>query len=98
MVGSDADVAIVANYAVQLAVDSLVALDQSQYPYSMYLIGLAKWWVFTAPFHNIPIATDHLRQDREYKQPLLSTTDEAKIVHFLNGLFNKAFNATSSTS
>lgn len=98
MVGSDADVAIVANYAVQLAVDSLVALDQSQYPYSMYLIGLAKWWVFTAPFHNIPIATDHLRQDRNYKQPLLSTTDEAKIVHFLNGLFNKAFNATSSTS
>jgi hypothetical protein len=26
----------------------------------MYLIGLAKWWVFEAPFATIPIATAHL--------------------------------------
>jgi hypothetical protein len=24
----------------------------------MYLVGLANWWVFEAPFHTIPIDTD----------------------------------------
>jgi molybdopterin/thiamine biosynthesis adenylyltransferase len=55
---SDTDVSIIAHHAARLAADTLVDREGSLYPHSMYLIGLADWWVFTAPFHTIPIATD----------------------------------------
>jgi sulfur-carrier protein adenylyltransferase/sulfurtransferase len=56
---SDADVAIIAHHATRLAVDTLSRSDSSAFPYSMYLVGLAKGWVFDAPFTTIPLATDH---------------------------------------
>lgn len=56
---SDADVGILAHHAARFAVDTLLS-EHSAYPYSLYLIGLAHWWVFHAPFHTIPIATDEL--------------------------------------
>lgn len=62
LVASDADVAIIAHHAARLVADTARGLDSSCYPYSMYLIGLAEWWVFAAPFHTIPIATDHFRR------------------------------------
>jgi molybdopterin/thiamine biosynthesis adenylyltransferase len=55
---SDTEVSIIAHHAARLAADTLVDRKESHYPHSMYLIGLADWWVFTAPFHTIPIATD----------------------------------------
>lgn len=59
LAASDADVGILAHHAARFAVDTLLA-EHSVYPYSLYLIGLAQWWVFHAPFHTIPIATDEL--------------------------------------
>src|SRR4029077_20819838 len=52
---SDADVAVIANHAARLAVDSLQPPNDSSYPFSMYLLGLARGWVFDAPFDTIPI-------------------------------------------
>lgn len=58
LTASDADVGIIAHHVARLALDTLCDANDSGYPYSMYLIGLANWWVFDAPFHTIPIATD----------------------------------------
>jgi len=60
LAASDADTGVIANHAARFAADTLLGRDPSTYPYSMYLIGLAKWWVFEAPFATIPIATHHL--------------------------------------
>jgi molybdopterin/thiamine biosynthesis adenylyltransferase len=60
LAASDADVSIISAHAARLAVDTLLERNPSQFPYSMYLIGLEQAWVFEAPFSTIPIATAHL--------------------------------------
>ncbi len=55
VMASDSDVGIIAENACRLAIDTLIRRDVSEYPYSLYLIGLSKWWVFEAPLHVIPI-------------------------------------------
>jgi hypothetical protein len=59
-VASDATVGVLASHAADVAADALLGREPSAYPHSLYLVGLARAWVFQAPFHNIPIATDHL--------------------------------------
>jgi molybdopterin/thiamine biosynthesis adenylyltransferase len=56
IIASDADVTIIAHHAARFVSDSFVSPESSQFPYSMYLIGLAKGWVFEAPFATIPIS------------------------------------------
>jgi hypothetical protein len=57
MVASDADVAVIAHHAARLALDALAEREPSLFPYSMYLIGLARGWHFDQPFQTIPIDT-----------------------------------------
>jgi hypothetical protein len=54
---SDADVAIIADHAARIVSHTLLYTNNSKYPHSMYLVGLAEAWVFEAPFSTIPIAT-----------------------------------------
>jgi molybdopterin/thiamine biosynthesis adenylyltransferase/ubiquitin-protein ligase len=54
---ADAEVSIIASHLTRLATDTLLAREPSLFPYSMYVIGLQKAWVFKAPFHTIPIDT-----------------------------------------
>jgi molybdopterin/thiamine biosynthesis adenylyltransferase len=56
---SDVDVSIISDFAAKMAVDCIS--DEQALPYSMYLIGLARKWVFDQPFAVIPIATDWLK-------------------------------------
>jgi sulfur-carrier protein adenylyltransferase/sulfurtransferase len=95
LTASDADVAIIAHHAARFAVDTALAGDNSSYPYSMYLIGLARWWVFTNPFHTIPIATDGFRRQDTEEEKL--PEDNSKSVEFIAELLRKKSNATSST-
>lgn len=64
LVASDADVSVIANHIARLAVDTMLTTDDSIFPYSMYLIGLAKGWIFSQPFDTKPIQTDHLHQNK----------------------------------
>lgn len=57
LVASDADVAVIAHQAARLALDALAEREPSTFPYSMYLIGLARSWVFDQAFQTIPIET-----------------------------------------
>jgi sulfur-carrier protein adenylyltransferase/sulfurtransferase len=91
LVASDADVSIIVHHAARLAVDTLLGRDPSVFPYSMYLIGLAKWWVFEAPFHTIPIDTDGV-DDPEVKTEA-SVEEKLGSLEFIAGLLEKGSDA-----
>lgn len=55
---TDADVTVIAGHVTRLVLDTLIEGTSSIFPYSMYLVGLQKSWVFSAPFHTIPISVD----------------------------------------
>lgn len=82
---TDADVEVIAAQTARLAADTLLA-EVSTFPQSLYLLGLTRAWVFEAPFHTIPIATDHLV--RPPASPNESALDENK--EFLIGLLEEA--------
>lgn len=96
LTASDADVAIIAHHAARFAADTLLECAPFSYPYSMYLIGLAKWWVFEAPFHTIPIATDSFCQTETKTQGPPEET--ANNLEFITELLKKKSNATASSS
>jgi hypothetical protein len=54
-IADDADVTVIAANAARLAIDTLMGRDPSAFPYSAYLIGLAKEWIFEQPFDTRPI-------------------------------------------
>lgn len=60
LTATDADVTVLAGHAGQLALDTLLEREPSAYPYSMYLVGFTRAWVFEAPFHTVPIDTSRL--------------------------------------
>lgn len=67
---SDADVSVISAHLTRLAIDTILNSDIPLYPYSLYLIGMSKAWVFDQPFCTIPIATDDL--EIEEKSPVLN--------------------------
>lgn len=93
---SDADVAIIAHHAARLVTDCLLYPECSKFPYSVYLIGLLKAWVFDAPFSTIPISTASL----SIATPQQGNTDDIddEIYSFLCELFEKKKNESSSAS
>jgi molybdopterin/thiamine biosynthesis adenylyltransferase len=96
LAASDADVSIIAYHAARLAVDTALGRDPSLYPYSMYLIGLARWWVFKAPLHTIPIDTEGFRSNDAQTAP--SPEEQEKGFQFLAQLLEKEFNAAATSS
>lgn len=92
---SDADVAIISHHAARFVTDCLICPECSRFPYSMYLIGLLKAWVFDAPFSTIPISTASL--------PIVnlqqSTDDiDSDTYSFILALLEKKKNESSSAS
>lgn len=54
-IADDADVAVIAAHAARIAIDTLISRDPSMFPHSVYLVGLAKGWIFEQPFETHPI-------------------------------------------
>ena len=55
-IASDADVTALAASMTQFTLDTLCTIEeQSSYPYSAYLIGFRKYWIFQCPFDTHPI-------------------------------------------
>ena len=61
---SDADVTAIASHTTRLILDTLADATCSQFPQSMYLVGLRNEWLFRAPFHTIQIETDQFVSDQ----------------------------------
>ncbi len=55
LIADDADVSVIAAHLSRYAIDLLVRPDSTIFPYSVYLIGMADNWIFTAPFDVRPI-------------------------------------------
>lgn len=55
LIADDADVTTIAGHAARLAIDTLISRTPSTFPHSVYLLGLAKQWIFDAPFDTYPI-------------------------------------------
>jgi hypothetical protein len=94
---SDADVAIIAHHAARLAADTALTAEQSSYPYSMYLIGLDKAWVFEAPFATIPIATAHLLRSEPETAEETDAGRDGDNAEFIVSLIKK-LDATNSSA
>lgn len=55
MVADDADVSVISAHLARMALDMLRPVDASDYPYSVYLIGLRAEWIFQMPFQTFPL-------------------------------------------
>lgn len=54
-IATDADVSVIASHFCRLVIDTLANLEDSAFPYSAYVIGMSKSWIFSAPFDTRPI-------------------------------------------
>jgi len=80
LMASDADVAVLAGYTAALALDTMLSPEHSAYPYSMYLVGLKVGWLFTQPFHNVPISTDGLAEEMDEPADPGASSDGARFL------------------
>jgi len=94
LVASDADIAIIAHHAARLVPDCFTPPERSKFPSSMYLIGLAKGWVFEAPFATIPISMESYAVEGwgNGEKQAIGPED----IQFLRDLLEKDNNATSN--
>ena len=75
LVAGDADVTSIASHMANLAADAALNVEPSRYPYSLYLIGLSRGWVFEAPFHTIPVSA---AENCDLASPLKAPEDAVK--------------------
>ncbi len=55
LIASDADVSVVVGYLGQMILDCLSESEPSRFPYSAYLIGMARGWIFDQAMQVFPI-------------------------------------------
>lgn len=87
VIASDAQVGVVAAYAAQLALDSLLDREPSRFPHSLYLIGMERRWIFEAPMHTIALETPPASLKTE---KVGDPEEEAATIKFLAGLLRGA--------
>ncbi len=95
MIASDADVDVIAAFASKLVLDSVLEREPSNFPYSLYLIGLKKSWVFSEPLHNIPIDTDYIIGDSIEDVQAMQQA-QAYNINFIKDLLEKMHDSNTS--
>lgn len=55
MIADDADVSVISSHLTHFAADTLREPTNSDYPHSVYVIGLRKEWLFEQPFDTRPV-------------------------------------------
>ena len=97
---TDADISIFAGHLTRFIVDILILKEPSLFPQSMYLIGLQSAWIFKAPFHTIPIKTDHLIEQKTNDSTSTQTLSKEMIfenINFLEKLFEEIIHENPPT-
>src|SRR5262249_34178911 len=56
VIATDSDVTLIAGALSRFVLDTMLHAKESQYPYSVYLLGFRKEWIFSQPFDTQPIA------------------------------------------
>lgn len=65
LVAYDSDVGLVAAALTRLAIDTALSRDPSEFPYSVYLLGMRREWIFEAPFDTRPVDVQGQGWERE---------------------------------
>jgi molybdopterin/thiamine biosynthesis adenylyltransferase len=55
LVAYDSDVGFVASALTRLVIDTALTRDPSEFPYSVYMLGMRRKWIFEAPFDTRPV-------------------------------------------
>jgi len=97
LVADDADVTHITSGLTRLALDSALNPDQSNFPYSAYLIGLKGIWDFQQPFDTRPISVDG-EGWTENSQNIGSDEDRLAATTALLGMIGGGSDANSSPS
>ena len=88
LIASNADVGVIAENATRMAFDILTESEPSDFPCSMYLIGLSRGWIFKEPFYTIPIDLSNV--ESSLTTPDLSDEEAAETLNILEKLIAKA--------
>lgn len=75
LVAHDSDVGFVATALTRLVIDTALSQDPSEFPYSVYLLGMRREWVFEAPFDTRPIAV----QGEGWDHDEIASNDEDRL-------------------
>lgn len=59
LVAYDSDVGFVSTALTRLVIDTALSRDPSEFPYSVYLLGMRREWIFEAPFDTHPVAVQN---------------------------------------
>jgi hypothetical protein len=82
LIADDSDATVIAAHASRMAIDLLVRPDDTAFPHSAYVIGLAKQWIFSAPFDTHPI---EFAPDGEWT-PQMSPERTEEAIAFMSSL------------
>ena len=92
---SDADVTLIAANATRMALDILIKREPSDFPCSLYLIGLSQGWIFDQPLRTIPINLSEVRSATTEWE--LSENESNEQLDFIEQLILKQKNEDPST-
>ncbi|MEW5788271.1 MAG: ThiF family adenylyltransferase [Pseudomonadota bacterium] len=68
MIADDADVSVISSHLTHFAADTLRGPAGSDYPHSVYIIGLRKEWLFEQPFDTRPIDVSGVKSSNVAKE------------------------------
>lgn len=68
MIADDADVSVISSHLTHFAADALRGSANSDYPHSVYVIGLRKEWLFEQPFDTRPIDVSGVKSSNVAKE------------------------------
>lgn len=85
LVAYDSDVGFIATALTRLAIDTALSRDPSEFPYSVYLLGMRREWIFEAPFDTRPISVQG--QGWESEENAESGEDRIAVVKALLDLY-----------
>ena len=96
LIADDADVTVIAAHAARMAIDILIPRNPSIFPNSIYLIGLAEYWIFSRPFETYPVEVGPADLPKEEQD--ITTDENAAELQRLVRLFENFKNAASRTA
>lgn len=96
LIADDADVTVIASHAARMGIDMLIPRSPSMFPNSVYMIGLAKGWIFEQPFetHPIEVGPPVVSESPTEIDPKVVNEELLKIFH----LYTEHKNAASSAA
>lgn len=84
LVAYDSDVGFIATALTRLVIDTALARNPSEFPYSVYLLGMRREWIFEAPFDTRPVDVQGQGWERDESPP--SDEDRLAVVEVLLGM------------